>query len=154
MEDQPKLLPCSTSEIRGTDCHGSGAFGARRGPRTHKGIDLVCSGGTEILSCCDGVISRCAGRVYASPDKMEWKYVEVTDDNGIRIRYMYVKSWDIELGQKVNRGDMIGVAQGVETLYEGITPHIHFETMINKMNYLNPNDYLKELDDEPTEIHS
>ncbi len=146
MEDQPQLQPCSTSEIRGTDCHGSGAYLAPRGSRKHNGIDLICQGGTEILSCCDGVISRCAGRVYSDPEKMEWKYVEVTDNSGIRVRYMYVKSWDIELGQKVKKGDWIGVAQGIETCYDGMIVHIQFETMINKMNYLNPNEYLEDLE--------
>lgn len=144
--EERELLPASDSDVRGLDAHGEGYYGAPRGSRTHKGIDLVCDGGTLIQSCCDGVVSRCDGVVYSDPEKSDWRYVQVTDLDGNHCRYMYVKQWDIDLGQKVKRGDVIGVAQGIETLYEGIVGHLHFEVRRNKSVYLNPTEYLKELE--------
>lgn len=145
IEPQEELLPSADSELRGCDGHGCGHYGAPRGGRKHRGIDLVCEGGTLIQSCCGGVVTRRRGVVYSDPKKSDWHYVEITDKDGIHCRYMYVQHWDIEIGLKVKKGDVIGVAQGIETLYKGITPHIHFEVRRNKRVYLDPIEYLRDL---------
>lgn len=146
METQPELLISPVCEVRGTDVHGSGHYGASRGSRTHKGVDLVCVGGTIIKSPVDGVITRCRGIVYSDPDKQEWRYVEVTDKRKNKHRIFYVQELDIELGLKVIRGDCVGVAQGVEVLYPGITPHVHYEIKGGRALYFDPLKYLKGLD--------
>lgn len=146
METQPRLQVSASSEVRGTDDHGGGHYDAPRGSRRHKGIDLVCVGGTLILAASDGIVTRCNGIVYADPEKSSWRYVQVTDGDGVQCRYMYVKQWTIQKGQQIKRGDVIGAAQGIETLYARITPHIHFETRLDSKTYLNPMDYLKGLE--------
>lgn len=146
MENQPRLQISADAEIRGSDKHGSGYYGAPRGKRKHKGIDLVCVGGTLILSPVDGVITRTDGIVYSDPKKLKYRYVEITDSEAVHCRFFYVKQLDIDLGLKVKRGDVIGAAQGVEFLYEGITPHIHFEARLDKKTYLDPLEYLRGLE--------
>ena len=117
-EEQPYLYVTSESKVRGHDIHGSGHYGAGRGKRKHKGIDLVCEGGTMIMSACDGVVTRCKGIVYSDPKKSDWYYVEITDEDGMHNRFFYVKGLGIELQLKIKQGDVIGVAQGIEVLYE------------------------------------
>ena len=143
MEQQPELQISPDCEVRGHDAHGSGHYGASRGARTHRGVDFVCDGGTLIRSPVDGVITRCKGVVYSDPKKAGWHYVEVKDNEGMKNRFFYVKALDIELGLKIKKGDIIGVAQGIECLYEGITPHIHYETRMGKTMYFDPIVYLR-----------
>lgn len=143
MEDQPYLHVTSESKIRGQDVHGNGEYGAGRGSRKHKGIDLVCEGGTMIMSACDGVVTRTQGIVYSDPAKSNWHYVEVIDKDGVFNRYFYVQQWEIERGQHILKGEPIGVAQGIEGQYPGITPHIHYEVRKSRSNYLDPVEYLE-----------
>jgi murein DD-endopeptidase MepM/ murein hydrolase activator NlpD len=79
-----------------------------------------------------------------------WRYVEVTakDSAGNKFasRFFYVKDIGIQLGMKVKKGDAIGVAQGIEVLYEGITEHIHYEVKVSRATYVNPMEYLRELE--------
>lgn len=143
MENQPELQVSADCEIRGCDPHGCGHYGASRGGRTHKGIDLVCVGGTIIRSPVDGVVTRRKGVVYSDPAKADWHYVEITDKDKMHNRFFYVKGLGIELGLKIKKGDVIGVAQGIEVLYEGITPHIHYEVRMGKTMYFDPLVYLR-----------
>lgn len=143
--EQPYLHVTATAKIRGHDIHGNGEYGAPRGSRTHKGIDLVCEGGTMIMSACDGVVTRTRGIVYSDPAKSFWHYIEVMDRNGVQNRYFYVEQWEIQPGQHVMKGEPIGVAQGIEGQYPGITPHIHYEVRKGKNDYLNPVEYLEGL---------
>ena len=57
----------------------------------------------------------------------------------------YVKQLGMELGMKVKFGEVIGVAQGIEYLYDGITPHIHYEIKIGRATYIDPIEYLETL---------
>lgn len=143
MEDQPELQINADCEVRGRDKHGSGHYGASRGHRNHKGVDFVCVGGTIIRSPVDGVVTRCKGVVYSDPAKADWHYVEVTDKDKMKNRFFYVKGLGIELGLKIKKGDVIGVAQGIEVLYDGITPHIHYEVRMAKNMYFDPLVYLR-----------
>ena len=153
MQSQPELQVSSLSKVRGSDCQGSGWFHAPRGKhRRHNGIDLVCDGGTLIRACNSGTVTKADGCIYADPKKRDWRYIEITDGFGNKVRYFYVVPVDlpdckrVELGLRINRGDVIGVAQGIESLYEGITPHIHFEVKNSHNNIINPSQYLLDVD--------
>jgi len=146
METQPELQVSSLCRVRESDLHGSGWYQAPRGHRKHKGTDLVCVGGTIIRSCSDGVVTRSAGIVYSDPTKSDWRYIEITDPDGFKCRYFYVKSIGVEMGLRIKRGDVVGVAQGIETLYDGITPHIHVEVKNPQGKYINPDQYLIDAD--------
>lgn len=153
MESQPELQVSSLCKVRGSDKHGSGWYEAPRGRhRKHSGIDLVCDGGTLIRACSDGVVTRADGTVYADPKKRDWRYIEITDHYGKKCRYFYVVPVSlpdcktVELGLSIKRGDVIGVCQGIESLYEGITPHLHVEVKNHKGDIINPNQYLLDMD--------
>ena len=146
LEKQSELQISSCCKVRGSDCHGSGHYGASRGKRKHRGVDFVCTGGTLILSPCSGVVTKTKGRVYSDSNKKGWSYVEIKTSYESFARFFYVKNLDLSPGQQVEKGDVIGVAQGIEYLYEGITPHIHFEARQDKKTYFNPISYLMMLE--------
>jgi len=127
--------------LRGYDSQGSGAFGAPRGNRTHKGIDLSCVKDSEVLSVCDGEVTK-LGYPYSPTDhkKGHLRYVQITDENGYDVRYFYIKPMVI-VGSKIKAGTTLGKVQGLAHIYEGITEHYHFEVKKDG-EIINPHDYL------------
>lgn len=136
--------------IRSQDIHGAGHFHAPRGSRIHNGIDMACYAGSEVLSICDGTITK-SGRPYyiASPQtdkekaKNELRYVEVTDSDNLRFRYFYVGlHFSISVGDVVKAGDDIGIVQHLGNVFPGITNHVHFEIKNEDDEHLDPTPFL------------
>ena len=113
---------------RGRDAWGSGAFGASRGSRDHNGIDYHVVRGTKICSLTDGRVTKLG---YPYGDDLSYRYVEVTDAGGFRHRYFYVEP-TIGLGEMVDRGTVIGLAQDIKARYDDnpqrqMRNHVHYE---------------------------
>lgn len=120
--------------IRGTDSQGAGYYGAPRGSRTHKGIDLACYPGTSIRSTVCGTVTK-LGYPYA--DKLEFRYVQVTAQaTGLNHRYFYITPV-VEIGQLVTLETVLGFSQSLP--YDGITQHVHYEIK-DGSEYLDPTD--------------
>ena len=128
-----QIIPC---ELRGTDPAGSGEYGASRGSRTHNGIDYTCVPGCEVLSPVDGVISK-LGYPYA--DDLTWRYVQITDSDGLMHRLFYVEP-NVGIGQKISLNMAIGIAQDITLRYpdKGMQPHIHLEVKDQAGDYIDP----------------
>ncbi len=128
-----QIIPC---ELRGTDPAGSGEYGASRGSRTHNGIDYVCVPGCQVLSPVDGVITK---RGYPYGDDLQWRYVQITDSDGLMHRLFYVEP---SLGpmKRLRKGSIIGVAQDITQRYpdNGMQPHIHLEVKDQAGDYIDP----------------
>lgn len=132
--------------IRGIDPQGSGAYRAPRGKRLHNGIDICCEEGNVITAVGLGTVTK-IGYPYSPKDqkKGHLRYVQVTDSNGLSVRYFYVNP-SVKVGAMVGKGCALGRAQGLAGIYEGITEHYHFEvlSMVNgKKVFLDPEQYLK-----------
>jgi len=115
--------------LRGKDRHGFGHFGASRGSRRHRGIDVISKEHDIILSCSDGKISK-IGYPYSPSDetKGHLRYVEVLTDRGAKERYFYcLPVGGMKVGTRVKRGQPVAVCQDLVCIYGGITPHMHFE---------------------------
>jgi len=116
---------------RGTDDFGNGEFGAPRGNRTHKGIDYACYPGTEIHSTVYGEVTK-LGYPYA--DALQFRYVEITDNEGLKHRFFYVEP-NVDFGDRVLQGDVIGYAQDIAGHYNTedryMKGHIHYEILSN-----------------------
>jgi len=127
-------------EKRGSDDFGSGEFGASRGSRTHKGIDYTAPAGAELISPVDGEVTK-LGYPYASD--LSFRYVEVTDTDGIRHRMFYV-SPDVAVGDSVSRQDPIGKVQDIAGKYNTDTRkmknHVHYEIIVWG-EYVNPEEF-------------
>lgn len=126
--------------IRGRDCKGSGYFGASRGRRKHAGVDFVHCPGEPVCAFSAGTVTK-LGFPYAH--HLQYRYVQVTDADGIECRYFYVEPC-VALGDTVRAGQAIGATQKLGEVYPGITEHFHFEIRRDG-EHLDPLPYLGEL---------
>lgn len=137
------ILPQMITYLRGQDRHGSGAYGASRdgGRRVHKGVDIAF----QVAARMSGTVTK-IGYPYSQNDldKAHFRYVEVTDEAGFRLRYFYV-SPTVEIHQIVERGDPLGFPQDLTGIYPGITPHCHFEVINLDGEYVDPIAYLEDV---------
>ena len=116
--------------VRGWDSQGGGHFGDSRGNHTHNGIDIVCRAGEGICSLQAGEVTK-LGYCYSPKDNIKGhlRYVEITDDDHNRWRYLYTHPL-VSIGDLIQRGQIIGSAQGLIKIFKGITDHYHFEIML------------------------
>ena len=118
------------------DPAGSGHFGALRGSRRHRGIDFI-------LRPRDGLCSPVAGAVtklgYAYPEDLSYRYVEVTDADGLRHRFFYVYP-DVDEDDIVEEGTVLGCAQNIADKYPDteMENHVHYEIIDTEGTYLDP----------------
>jgi len=119
-------------KLRGSDAWGSGAYGAARGHRKHRGVDYAAEEGAYILSPCVGIVTK-LGTVYKKDP--HWRYVEVTDLTGLKHRIFYVTPL-VHLSQAVTVLDSIGIAQNISLKYLQQDPsvfpmvnHVHYEIL-------------------------
>lgn len=122
-------------KIRGDDSQGSGYYGAprKKGNRsyTHEGIDIIPNGDLgEVYAFEKGKVTK-IGRPYPAGqgDRSDLRYIEIIVSNHFKHRYFYVHA-DVEPGDVVERGQIIGSAQGLLSIFPGITDHYHFEIML------------------------
>lgn len=122
---------------RGRDKQGAGYFGASRdgGSRRHNGVDFVATPGDSWRSLSVGVVTKIG---YPYSHDLSFRYVQVTDDHDIDVRYFYVDP-EVHEGQSINVGDILGTVQRLP--YEGITQHVHVECRRHG-KYYEPHRYL------------
>jgi murein DD-endopeptidase MepM/ murein hydrolase activator NlpD len=122
------------AQPRKPDKWGSGEFGASRGERTHTGKDFACAVGSHILAPCIGKVSK-LGHPYE--DALEFRYVEITRQDGLRFRVFYVEPL-VAKGDFVDFDTVIGVSQTLGSRYPKITEHVHFEIKDESGQVINP----------------
>ncbi len=140
----PAIMPIANEDLKLT---GSG-FGMRLHPilkiyRMHEGIDFFATVGTDIYATADGIVrdarvSETFGRV-----------IEIDHGYGISTLYAHLHSFNVQKGQWVKRGQVIGQV-GNTGLSSG--QHLHYEVHVNghevdPVNYffndLSPEEYRK-----------
>ncbi|MCC5971994.1 MAG: peptidoglycan DD-metalloendopeptidase family protein [Pararhodobacter sp.] len=112
-------------------------FGTRRDPRTggrrmHNGVDWAGPQGTPILSTGAGTVTH-AGRQGGYGN-----LVIVRHDFGIETYYAHLHTINVNVGQRLSRGDRIG---GMGTTGRSTGVHLHYEIRvggrpINPMTYI------------------
>jgi murein DD-endopeptidase MepM/ murein hydrolase activator NlpD len=108
--------------------HGylSAGFGNRIDPFTgqrdfHPGIDVSAPIGTRVLAPADGiVISTAAKGGYGNALVLNHQY-------GVVTRYGHLSSYNVRLGQRVRRGDVIAF---VGSTGRSTAPHLHYEVWV------------------------
>jgi len=135
-----KIIP----PIRGNDEQGSGYFGAPRGEKTHRGVDLACHKGSIVLSLTPGFVTK-IGFPYDPSDRLKGhlRYVQVTYDE-TNYRYFYIYP-TVKLGNTVEIDEPLGIVQGLTKIYHGITDHFHLEITRDGI-YLDPTKFLESVD--------
>lgn len=136
-----QVIPGLVAKRRGTDNYGSGYYGASRGSRTHVGEDFLVPAGSQVYPLKSGKVTKLG---YPYRDDLKYRYVEVTDDKGYRLRYFYV-SPEVKLGDQVTEDTIIGIAQNLDDRYKGMPNHVHFEVIEpnGSKSYVNPLEYLE-----------
>lgn len=134
-------------QLRGIDALGSGAWQASRGKRNHNGIDLRVTAGSGCYSNVDGVVTK-IGLPYAPSDKNKkaklksaLRYVEVTCDQGLKHRFLYVRPY-VSVGDPIVIGSYLGEASNLKKIWPLMRNHVHFEVMTKDGKYLNPERFL------------
>lgn len=120
------------AEKRGADQQGAGYFGAPRGNHTHNGIDYAMPPGSAVFSPVLGEVTKLG---YPYSHDLSYRYVQITTEDGLKHRVFYVEP-GVELGQVVGQNDVIGHSQRLP--YEGITQHVHYEIMVKKNVFIDP----------------
>ena len=111
--------------LRGDDPTGHGYYGAKRGKRKHKGVDILAQPGEVIYAPIDGEVTK-HGQVYNSSITDKFKYIEITGPI-YKTRILYCGP-DIEVGMRVHRCQPIGIVQDIASFWGGnMKPHIHLE---------------------------
>ncbi|MFD1954623.1 peptidoglycan DD-metalloendopeptidase family protein [Paenibacillus thailandensis] len=112
-----------------SDATISSSYGSRWG-RTHKGIDIT--GDKSIMAADDGVVE------FVGTKSGYGNTIVINHKNGYETLYGHLKSFNVEEGDIVEKGDVIAV-MGSTGRSTGV--HLHFEihengTIKNPLNYL------------------
>ena len=89
----------------------------------HQGIDLACAYGTPIKAASTGIVVMADDGWY----KGYGTHVLVDHGGGVQTFYAHLSAVRVELGQKVERGQVIGLAGDTGA---AVGPHLHFEVRI------------------------
>lgn len=141
----PAIQPISNKEL----IRLASGFGYRIDPiyktsRMHTGMDFTADIGTEVYATGDAVVELL--------EEGEWGYgrcIVLNHGFGYKTRYAHLSAFKVKQGQKVKRGELIGL---VGNTGKSTGPHLHYEvemngTKINPINFfhsdLSPEEYEK-----------
>lgn len=130
----------------------SAGFGLRRDPVTnqrtfHQGLDMAAATGTPVKATADGVVTS------ATREGGYGNFITIAHGYNYETAYAHLNSINVEEGQHVKRGDIIGT---VGNTGKSFAPHLHYEvrfknTPENPVNYccldLTPQAYTEMLQD-------
>ena len=139
----PAIQPVPNKNLK----RASSGFGYRMHPiykvrKMHWGMDFSAPTGTEIFSTGDGTVAK----VKKSRRGYGW-HVVIDHGYGYETLYAHMSQIDVRRGQKVHRGDVIGLVGNTGT---STAPHLHYEVIkdgkkINPANFyfndLTPEEY-------------
>uniref|UniRef100_A0AAX7TT68 Leukocyte cell-derived chemotaxin 2 like n=1 Tax=Astatotilapia calliptera TaxID=8154 RepID=A0AAX7TT68_ASTCA len=100
---------------RTSDRWGQGQYGAGRGTRLHQGLDIKCSDGAAVYAPFDVTLN---GKltVYTDPSKAAINEGINLSGQGLCFKLFYVR-----------KGQRIGTMLPMQSVYPGITSHIHVQ---------------------------
>jgi len=126
----PAIQPISNKDLR----RMASGYGYRIDPiyktrKMHHGMDFTAPTGTEIYATGDGVVER------AKWNRMGYGYHVIIDHGyGYRTLYAHMNKIIAKPGQKVKRGELIGL---VGNTGKSTAPHLHYEVHKDRIK-INP----------------
>ncbi|WP_245907005.1 peptidoglycan DD-metalloendopeptidase family protein [Reichenbachiella versicolor] len=100
----------------------------------HSGVDFAAPKGTNIYATADGIIVL----LKSDFDKFG-KHMQINHGNGVSTFYAHMDGFEVQAGQKVKKGDIIGF---VGNTGKSTAPHLHYEVIVNGEK-VNPVKYMK-----------
>ncbi len=127
------IWPCPSSS-RITSEFGSRSSPTEGASTNHKGMDIGASTGSNIVAAASGTVTISTYSASAG------NYVMISHGGGVSTVYMHCSSLLVDVGDKVNAGDVI--AKVGSTGYS-TGPHLHFEirsggTYVNPRQHVSP----------------
>ncbi|KAM6896829.1 leukocyte cell-derived chemotaxin-2-like [Xenentodon cancila] len=112
------------NQIRTSDGWGQGHYGARRKGRVHQGLDVVCEDGSAVYAPFDVTLN---GKVlvYNNPNKAAIDEGINLRGEGLCFKLFYVRP--VNTYGTVRKGEMIGTMLPMQSVYPGITSHVHVQ---------------------------
>jgi murein DD-endopeptidase MepM/ murein hydrolase activator NlpD len=101
--------------------HPRGKFGVRRG-RRHQGVDIPLKTGDPVYATFTGKVRM--SKYFGAFGNL----IVIRHDNGIETFYAHLSKRNVEVGDWVNAGDVIGLGGSTG---RSTGPHLHFETRYN-----------------------
>jgi murein DD-endopeptidase MepM/ murein hydrolase activator NlpD len=122
-----KNILASTPSIKPVHGWISSVFGYRVSPFTglkefHSGLDIANKKGTKIIATANGRVS------YAGKKLLIGNLVAIDHGHGIVTKFGHLNKILVKYGQKVKRGDVIGLMGNTG---RSTGPHVHYEVRIN-----------------------
>jgi murein DD-endopeptidase MepM/ murein hydrolase activator NlpD len=136
LDDQKSLL-ASTPAVSPTKGWITSRFGYRKSPFTgrkefHKGLDIASRMKTPVQATADGVIVFCGSKGFLG------KVVVIDHGHGMVTRYAHLHKTLKKKGDRVKRGDMIGL---IGNSGRSTGPHLHYNVRLNGIS-VNPKKYI------------
>lgn len=92
---------------------------------SHQGVDYTVPVGSRVFATADGKVKEVKTRKTTSG-----RYIIIDHGGGYETQYSHLSRIDVKKGQKVRRGDIIGLT-GNSGL--SLSPHLHYEVRFNGM---------------------
>lgn len=128
----PSIMPVSNKDLKQT----ASGWGWRIHPiykirKFHYGMDFTAAVGTDVFATGIGVIKE------ADRETGYGNTVVIDHGYGYETRYAHLSKINVNVGLKVNRGDVIGLVGNTGT---STAPHLHYEVSKDGKN-VNPQNY-------------
>ena len=141
-EEAIRIWANGFKDVRRGDVDGRGHYGATRGQRMHKGVDLDYASGESIISEGNGVfVEFMSNNMIRHPGNKDWDraqdrhWICIEQEDGTCLVWMYAGKTNLKSGDKIKKGDKIGNMCTMEEFrrWYKITPfHGHFSVMSRK----------------------
>lgn len=134
----PAIIPISNKDLTRT----ASGYGLRIHPiykiiKFHTGMDFTAPTGTDVYSTGNGVVAaaQISQRGYG-------KNIIIDHGFGYSSMYAHLDGFNVKVGQKVQRGDVIGYVGNTGT---SVAPHLHYEIRHNGLTIDPVNYYFNDL---------
>ncbi len=132
MDITPNIWPTDSRKI-------TSSFGTRKDPLSrrstyHSGVDIGANRGDSIYATASGTVTV-SEKAYPYGN-----YIEIDHGESFRTRYLHLSKRVAEVGDKVNKGDLIGEAGSTG---RSTGPHLHYEVIVDGQT-VNPELYMLE----------
>jgi murein DD-endopeptidase MepM/ murein hydrolase activator NlpD len=134
----PAIIPISNKDLTRT----ASGFGLRIHPiykiiKFHYGMDFTAPAGTDVYATGNGVIVA-----VLSSKRGLGNHIILDHGFGYTSIYAHLSGFNVRVGQKVQRGDVIGFVGSTGT---SVANHLHYEIKLNGVNIDPVNYYFEDL---------
>ena len=138
LKSVPAILPIANKDLTRT----ASGFGWRIHPiykisKFHYGMDFTAPSGTDIYATGNGTV-----KAVITSQRGYGKHIIIDHGYGYTSIYAHLSGFNVRVGQKVQRGDVIGFVGSTGT---SVANHLHYEIKLNGVNVDPVNYYFEDL---------